>query len=71
MAEFCLACWNKLMGTDDPPEKFIISKEVDFCEGCGEWKPVVIGVREKHRRLKRFWGRIAYLCQKMMTSKSD
>lgn len=42
MAEFCLDCWNKLMGTNDPPRKYVISKELDLCEACGEWKPVII-----------------------------
>ncbi len=45
-AEFCPECWNKINGTNDPPEKFIISEESDLCEGCGEYKPVVIKVKE-------------------------
>lgn len=24
MAEFCLDCWNKLMDSNDPPEKYVI-----------------------------------------------
>lgn len=41
MAEFCLDCWNRLNGRNDPPEKYIISRRPDLCEGCGEWKRVI------------------------------
>jgi len=47
MAEFCLDCLNKMMGTNDPPGKYIISKEPDLCEGCGQFKPVIIQVRQR------------------------
>ena len=45
MAEFCLDCWNKLNGTNDPESKYRISKNLDLCEGCGEWKPVIVSER--------------------------
>ena len=45
MAEFCLECWNKIMNTNDPPQKYVLSKEADYCEECGRWKPVVIRKR--------------------------
>ena len=48
MAEFCLDCWNKLNNTEDGKEKYIISKELDFCEGCGEWKHVIIMERRAY-----------------------
>jgi len=48
MAEFCLECWNRIMGTTDPPKKFILSKELDFCEECCEWKPVIIRVKRRY-----------------------
>ena len=48
MAEFCLDCWNKLMETQDPPKKFHLSEELDFCEECGQWKPVIICVRKRY-----------------------
>ncbi len=54
MAEFCLNCWNKLMGSQYSPSCFIFSREADLCEGCGEWKPVII--RFKARYL--FWDRL-------------
>ena len=42
MAEFCLECWNKINGTEGNERKYIISKDLDLCEGCGELKPVII-----------------------------
>lgn len=45
MAEFCLDCWNRMNETNDPPKKYVISKELELCEGCGEWKPVIVKMR--------------------------
>lgn len=42
MSEYCLDCWNEINETNDPKEKYILSKELDFCEGCGQWKPVIV-----------------------------
>lgn len=53
MAEFCLDCWNKIMGTKDSPRKYVISREPDLCEECGAWKP--ISVRVKWRYLAAEW----------------
>ena len=47
MAEFCLDCWNKIMETNDPKEKFVLSRKLDLCEECQQWKPVIIRVRKK------------------------
>ena len=47
MAEFCLECWNKLNKTNDPEDKYILSDEPDFCEGCGKWTRVIIS-RKRH-----------------------
>lgn len=53
MAEFCLDCWNKMNGTDDPPSKYIISKELDLCDGCGKWTNIVI-MERKYYYLNKF-----------------
>lgn len=39
MAEFCKDCFEKLL-----PNWIVTttSNDVDLCEGCGEWKQVVI-----------------------------
>ncbi len=41
MAEFCLECWNELNGTNDKPDKYIITKDY-LCEGCAQFKQVII-----------------------------
>ncbi len=52
MAEFCLECWNKLNKTNDPEDKYILSDEPDFCEGCGKWTRAIIS-EKKARRPKK------------------
>ena len=42
MAEFCLACWNKINKSEYSEEKYILSDYLDLCEGCGEWKHVIV-----------------------------
>ena len=45
MADFCLDCWNELNEINDPKIKYIISKDYTLCEGCGEFKQVIIEER--------------------------
>lgn len=45
MAEFCLDCWNKLSNKNFTEKDYVLSRELDLCEECGEWKPVIIRVR--------------------------
>ena len=45
MAEFCLDCWNKLNATDATEKDYVLSGDLDLCEGCGEWKPVIVRKR--------------------------
>ena len=50
MAEFCKECFKKkiIVPSDNiTDDMLVMSEELDFCEGCAEWKSVVIGVREK------------------------
>lgn len=56
VAEFCLECWNKINDTNDDEKKYIISKYLDLCEECGEWKRVIVAERKGYfkRRLKFF-----------------
>lgn len=42
MAELCLDCWNKLNKTRYTERNFILSKDLDLCEGCGLWRRVII-----------------------------
>lgn len=46
MAEFCVECWNELNGTKYSESDFILSEDLDLCEGCGELKKVIISERE-------------------------
>lgn len=48
MAEFCFECYNKLHGGNRKKENYIISDELDLCEGCGEYKRVVISYKKNH-----------------------
>lgn len=45
MAEFCVDCINRINNTNYSKRSFIISKDLDLCEGCGELKRVVIARR--------------------------
>lgn len=48
MAEFCLDCWNKITGKNDPASKYIISKDLDLCEECGNITNVIIMERKSY-----------------------
>ena len=41
MAEFCLDCFKKFEPNANE-DNTVLSEYDDFCEGCCEWKPVVI-----------------------------
>ena len=45
MAEFCTECWNELNDTNHSDKHFILSKDLELCEGCGEYKRVIIAER--------------------------
>ena len=45
MAEICMACFRREfeeLGEIFTERGWIISKDADLCETCGEWKPVVV-----------------------------
>ena len=48
MAEFCLDCWNEMNKTNTDEKYYIISKDLDLCEGCGKWKHVIIMERKAY-----------------------
>jgi len=45
MAEFCLDCWNKINDSRYTIKDFVISRELDLCEECGEYKQVIVRKR--------------------------
>ncbi len=64
MAEFCLDCWNKLNEINDSPRRYVISRELDLCEGCGEYKRVIVA--------ERLWSRVQkYLSKTVPFSKNE
>ena len=44
MAEFCKECFKELLCNDYEDDQLITSKDEDICEGCGEFKQVVIKI---------------------------
>lgn len=42
MAEYCVNCWNKLNRCNVPAHRFILSNELELCEGCGQWTNVIV-----------------------------
>lgn len=46
MAEFCLDCWNEINETNDPAKKYIISEELELCEGCAQYRHVIVAIRK-------------------------
>ncbi|MGM9605121.1 MAG: hypothetical protein ACI3XG_08640 [Faecousia sp.] len=65
MAEFCLDCWNKINGVNDPPGKYVLSRELDICEECGEWKPVIIRIKRSVIIGEWFRERISHFAKDM------
>lgn len=59
MAEFCRECAIKrLKFSEGEMRRAKMSEEPDLCEGCGQWKPVLIGFKPTpHDRYQRLMGR--------------
>lgn len=55
MAEFCLDCWNKIMGSNDSSRKYILSEDLDLCEECGEMKPVIVRIKWRYETVEWFF----------------
>lgn len=49
MAEFCLDCYNEICLPKGYPKKsksqVVLSKELELCEGCAEYKRIVVTER--------------------------
>ena len=65
MAEFCFECLCELDETNYKKRDFIISKDLDLCEGCGEWKHVVEIARITYykRKFRLFIKFFDFLCK--------
>lgn len=66
MSEICLKCLNELLGTNYSKRKFIISKDLDLCEECGEWKNIVVA-----RKKGYFWRRSRLLFNEIFCKKNN
>jgi hypothetical protein len=42
MAEFCRECFKRCIEPGALDQYIIVSDDEDLCEGCGEWKQVVL-----------------------------
>lgn len=46
MAEFCKDCFKELLFNDYEDSQLILSEDLDICEGCADFKQVVIKIVE-------------------------
>ena len=49
MSEICLDCLNKILKTNDAETRYVISRDLDLCEQCGQYKRVVVKMRFRFR----------------------
>ncbi len=47
MAEFCKECFLQMNEGEEwlDDKQIVVSQELDLCEGCGEWKEVVVEIK--------------------------
>ena len=64
MAEFCLACFNKIEEVPYDATDVKLSRLPVLCEGCGEMRRVVVGLTEsawhksaRTRANRKFFGK--------------
>lgn len=64
VAKFCLDCWKEISGAEATENQYIVSEELELCEGCGEWKHIIVSERSFFERIlfhplkcieKMFW----------------
>jgi len=44
MAEFCKECFKQLFTDDYEDSQIILSEDLDLCEGCADFKQVVVRI---------------------------
>ncbi len=45
MAEFCFECFKEMMEIEDEEWRYLLTDEPELCEGCAQYKAVVIKER--------------------------
>ena len=63
MAEFCLECWNKINEKNDEKWRYVLSREIEMCEECGELRRVIV--------VERFWSRVQRAWAERTARKKD
>ena len=48
MSEICFDCYNKECGGKYKRKMFVISRKLDLCEDCGEYKPTIIVMKRRY-----------------------
>ena len=62
MAEFCLACWNRMSGKDEPARYYVLSRRRELCEGCDRAQRVILYRRDDappRRRGREYRGNLS------------
>ncbi len=52
MAELCLDCLSEFTGRKEKKRKYVLSKDLDLCDNCGEWKNVVVMTKRAYYERK-------------------
>ena len=52
MSEICLDCWNKENQTNHKPRRYILSKHLELCDSCGEYKRIIVMYRYAYYKRK-------------------
>ena len=57
MAEICVECWEKINKQKFRKNLYVLSKDLDLCECCGQWNRVIISTRKNYclRFIKRLF----------------
>lgn len=54
MAEFCIACENRMMGEEyEPITPGDVVTDWDYCEGCGQWCECIVAFEPWYHGPKR------------------
>ena len=46
MAEFCYKCFCEFWGVYPNESELVFTKELDLCEGCGNYKKTVVAYKK-------------------------
>ena len=48
MANYCFDCWNEINERNTPKKMYVLSRDLDLCEGCRQLKPVIVRLRMRY-----------------------